>query len=236
MADRPSTAEIRAALLAAGLAPGAARRAVLEIEDHYRQLLAEGIARGEASALAGDHAARRLGSLQAIVAGFAARPELLAWSRRWPGICFGLLPLLGYALLIVASLGLLLGLAQVIAPHLRGIRLAPEATVRIGLSVQVLMLWIFPLLLSIMVGVLANRRRARPWFPAIGILAIGILASLLNVDVSVTGGSPAGQIGAGIGLSSARLPQQLLHAIALTAIALVPLWRCSRRDREIDAQ
>jgi len=119
MAEQPSAAEIQAALLAAGLAPGAARRAAVEIEDHYRQLLAEGVARGEGAAMAQDRAALRLGSLHTIVAGYAGRPELLAWSRRWPAICFTVLPLLGYAVLFVATLGLLVALGNVFEQYLR---------------------------------------------------------------------------------------------------------------------
>jgi len=236
MADHPSAAEIRAALLEAGLAPRAVSRAVHEIEDHYRQLLAEGTARGETAELAGDQAALRLGSLQAITAAYAERPELLAWSRRRPAICFTLLPLLGYAALFAATLGLLIAFGNVSDPYLRGIHLSAQGTYRIGLSVQILMLWIFPLLLSIGVGLIAHRRRAPLWFPAAGIFFIGILASLLNVDLKITGGHPAGQVGAGIGISTDTLPQTLGHALLVAALALVPLWRVSRRHRAIDAR
>lgn len=88
---------------------------------------------------------------------------------------------------------------------------------------------LFPLLVSLTVGVLAHRRRATLGLPTIGILAIGILAALANVDLTITGGSPSGQVGAGIGFSTDTLPQTLGHALLLTALALVSLWRLSRR-------
>jgi len=236
MADQPSAAEIRAALSAAGLAPNAARRALLEIEEHYRQLLEEGLARGETIALAGDQAALRLGSLQAIVAAYAERPELLAWSRRRPAICFAVLPLLSYAALFAATLGLLVALGDASESYLRGMRLSPQGTYRIGLAAQILMLWIFPLVVSIAVGLFARHRRAAPGFPTVGIVFIGTLASLLNVNLTITGGTPPGQVGAGIGFSTATLPQTLAHAIVLAALALVPLWRVSRRHRASDSR
>ena len=236
MTDRPAAPEIRAALSDAGLAPRAARRAAAEIEDHYRQLLAEGLARGETAELAGAQAARRLGSLQTIVAGYAERPELLAWSRRRPAVCFTLLPLLGYATLFAASLGLLVALGRALEPALRGVHLSPQGTHRIGLAAQILLLWIFPLMVSITVGLFASKRRAPLWFPAAGIVCIGILSSLLNVDLTITGGTPSGQVGAGIGFSTEELPQTLTHTLVLAVLALVSLWRVSRRRQAIGAR
>jgi len=234
--DQPSSVEIREALLRAGLAPRAARRAVLEIEDHYERLLAEALARGQATEEAGAHASLRLGDVQAIVADYARRPELLAWSRRWPALCFAVVPLLCYAALFAATLGLLVALGRALDPYLRGIQLSPQATYRIGLTAQILLLWLFPLLVSFSVGLVAHRRRAALWLPAMGILAIGILASLANVELTITGGTPSGQVGAGIGFSTDTVPQTLSHALLLTALALVPLWPLSRRGRQAEAR
>ena len=85
--------ELRDELLRAGVAPPKIRRAVLEIESHFQQLVDEEVARGTSDHYARSEAHRLIGSNQTLVQHYATQPEFLAWSRRWPGIWFTLVAL-----------------------------------------------------------------------------------------------------------------------------------------------
>jgi hypothetical protein len=75
--DEQRFAELREALLRAGVATRHVRRAVLEIESHFRQLVDEERGRGSNDAEAPIEAHRRLGTNQVLIQRYAARPELL---------------------------------------------------------------------------------------------------------------------------------------------------------------
>jgi hypothetical protein len=99
--------ELREGLLRAGVATRKIRRAVLEIEGHFQQLVDEEVARGTPDHYARSEAHRLLGSNQTFVQHYAARPEFRAWSRRWPGIWFTLVALAAYLALSISSLAIL---------------------------------------------------------------------------------------------------------------------------------
>ena len=223
--------ELRAALLRAGVASRNVRRAVLEIEGHFQQLVDEECGRGASDRDARIEAHRRLGTNQMLVQRYAARPELRAWSRRRPGICFVLLPLITYLLISGAILMSVVGLAHEFEPYLHRVHIAPHVTYRIDLAARIVLLWLFPWFVAAAFAVLAYRRRVALRWPLIGIIVISVLASLTNVDVTLTGGPTPGQVGAGIGISAQSLPEHMTRAAILALSALAPLWLGMRRLR-----
>jgi hypothetical protein len=223
--------ELRESLLRAGVAPRHVRRAVLETESHFQQLIDEECGRGNSDHDARVEAHRRLGTNQLLVQRYAARPELRAWSHRWPGICFVLLPLITYLLISGAILMALVGLAHEFEPYLHQVHIAPNVTYGIDLASRIVLLWLFPWFVAAAFAALAYRRRVALRWPLIGIIAISALTSLTNVDVTVTGGPTPGQVGAGIGISVQSLPEQMTRAAIVAVSALAPLWLRMRRLR-----
>jgi hypothetical protein len=221
--------ELRDELLRVGVAARNVRRAVLEIQSHFQQLIDEECGRGVSDHDARIEAHRRLGTNQVLVLRYAARPELRAWSRRWPSIWFLLLPLITYLAVSAATLMAVLAVAHGIAPYLHQIHIAPQVTHGIDLAARIVLLWLFPLFVATAFAVLAYRRRISLGWPLIGIVSISALASLINVVVRFTGGPTPGAVGAGIGLSPETLPGQVTHAAILASLALVPLWLVMRR-------
>jgi hypothetical protein len=78
--------ELRGQLLKSGIARIYVDRTVLELREHCADLERDALAAGLSSAAAAETARTRLGSEQAISAAILARPELLAWNRRWPHV------------------------------------------------------------------------------------------------------------------------------------------------------
>jgi hypothetical protein len=95
MAD-PRFDELREALLGAGVAERKVRRAVMEIESHFQQLIEEERERGTSADDARIRAHVLLGTNEVLVLRYGARPELCTWARRWPAVWFMLLPLIAY--------------------------------------------------------------------------------------------------------------------------------------------
>jgi hypothetical protein len=220
---------LREALLRSGVAARNVRRALLEIESHFLQLIEEAHARGCNDRDARIEAHELLGSNHTLVQRFAAQPALLAWSRRWPAIWFTLLPMITYAAVSAATLLAVLASARHMSPYLHRVHVAASVTDEIDLAARIALLWLFPSCVAIAFATLAYRRRVALRFPLIGIVAMSALASLCNVVVRFTGGPAPGEVGAGIGLSAASLPGQLMRGAVLAALALVPLWIALRR-------
>jgi hypothetical protein len=78
--------DLKLELLRGGIAPIYVERTMIELNEHYVDLENAALASG----LSADEAARSaralLGSEQSIAAAVLSRPELLAWSRRWPRV------------------------------------------------------------------------------------------------------------------------------------------------------
>src|SRR5882724_1342767 len=106
MRDQPFES-LREALLQTGVAPRHARRAVLELDTHYRQLVAEGRARGDSEGAARSAAREVLGTDQTLIDRYAGMPELRAWSSRRPVLWFTLLPLISFIALFVVTMAAL---------------------------------------------------------------------------------------------------------------------------------
>jgi len=221
--------ELREELLRVGVAARNVRRAVLEIQSHFQQLTDEERGRGASDHDARIEAHRRLGTNLVLVQRYAARPELLAWSHRWPSIWFLLLPLITYLAVSAATLMAVMAVAHQMMPYLHRIHIAPPVTYGIDLAARILLLWLFPSFVATAFAVLAYRRRVALRWPLIGIGLTSALASLINVAVRFTGGQTPGAVGAGIGLSPETLPGQVMHAAILASLALVPLWLAMRR-------
>ena len=102
MSPRPDFRGLEASLLAAGIAPRHVRRTVLELRDHFEDLVDAESAGGVERHVAEDRAARQIGSFESVVVAMQARPELQSWARRFPRIavmvysltCVALLPAL----------------------------------------------------------------------------------------------------------------------------------------------
>jgi hypothetical protein len=221
--------ELREGLLRAGVATRKIRRAVLEIEGHFQQLVDDEVARGTPYHLARSEAHRLLGSNQTLLERYAAQPEFRAWSRRWPAIWFTLVALAAYVALSVSSLAILHTVVEHMHDYLRHVYIAPKVTYRLDLAARIVFLWLFPWLVATGFAVLAYRRRVALHWPIVGIVVVSILASLINVTVALTGGPTPGEYGAGIGFSTQSLPGQMTRAAIIASFVSVPLWLAMRR-------
>lgn len=101
---RPDFARLRADLLRAGVAPRHVNRAVLELGEHYDDLVEEAVAAGADRDGAERQARRELGSLDRIAAEIAARPELRGWAWQHPRLAIVLYPIACMAVLPVVPL------------------------------------------------------------------------------------------------------------------------------------
>ncbi len=81
-------------LCAAGVGARHARRAVAELTAHYWQLVDAARARGVPLALAREQADQLIGSDTTLVARYASRPELGAFSHHRPLLAFSVIPAL----------------------------------------------------------------------------------------------------------------------------------------------
>jgi hypothetical protein len=226
---------LREALLRTGIAGRQLRRALVEIEAHFRHLVDEERAHGQTDQEARIAAHRRLGTNETLVLSYAARPELRAWSRRWPAVWFVILPLISYIVISAATLAVTLIIADQMSAYLHTIHLSPQLTARIDLSARLVLLCIFPISVFATVAVFAYRRRVTLRWPLSGIALTSVLASLINVTLKFTGGPTPGEIGGGIGISPQTLPAQLMRAAILASLPLIPLWIAVRRARSYNA-
>jgi hypothetical protein len=227
--------DLREALLRTGLAGRQLRRALVEIEAHFWHLLDEERGRTADDQDAHIAAHKRLGTNEMLVLSYAARPQLRAWSRRWPAVCFVIFPLISYVVISAVTLAVTLIVADQMSAYLHTLHLSPQLTERIDLSARIVLLWIFPMSVFIAVAVFAYRRRVALRWPLSGIALTSVLASLINVTLKFTGGPAKGELGGGIGISPQTLPAQLMRAAILTSLAVIPLWIAVRRARYSNA-
>jgi hypothetical protein len=223
--------DLREALLRAGVAPRHVRRAILEIEGHFRQLVDDGLARGDSEDDAHIEARDLLGTDQTLIHRYADLPELRAWSSRWTSVWFTIVPLVSFVALFVATMGMLCLIGDHMAAYLHQVHVSARASYRIDLAARIIFLWTFPLSIAGAFAVLAYRQRVAPQWPVAGIIILSGLASLINVNVVLTGGATPGQAGAGIGISADSLPGQMAHAVVIAMLVLGPLWLALRRLR-----
>jgi hypothetical protein len=96
---RPDFSEFRNHLLRLGVAPRSVRRAVLELGEHYDDLVDNAVAAGMSPVDAERLACRDLGDLETIAAEIAARPELRSWAWKHPHLALLFYPLACMAVL-----------------------------------------------------------------------------------------------------------------------------------------
>ncbi len=223
--------ELREALLRAGVAAPNVRRAVVEIESHFHELMDEALARGESRERARSEAHALLGADHTLIHRYADQPELQAWSSRWPAIWFTVLPLISFLVLFLTVPAVFVLLGDHMAEYLHHVHISVRISDRIDLAVRMIFLWILPIFVAAMFAVLAFRQRIALLWPAVGTIVLCGMASLINVSIVLTGGASPGEATAGIGISTDRLPGQATHALALATLVLGPLCLATRRLR-----
>jgi len=102
-------------LLASGIAPRHAHRAVNEIRDHYDDLVDAAVDDGASSQSARQLAARQLGSVDDLVSAMSDRRELKTWAFRYPHAAVVIYPLACLAALPAAPVVAGIANASVIA-------------------------------------------------------------------------------------------------------------------------
>lgn len=211
-----------------GVAWRHARRAALELECHHQELVAQALGRGESPEQAERSAREALGSDSVIVEGYANQQELQARRYGWRAGCV-LAPLLGAAAVSVAAMLSLLAIVSDLRPELRHIRVPAPLTHGIDFAVGAFLLWVIPIAVAIGFGILANRQRVGFRWQLAGIVLLCAVAALVQVRFVITGGPSPGYAGAGIGLSTANVPHEVLRTLALAALTLIPAgWLRSR--------
>ncbi len=91
--------QLQSALLRAGIAPRHVRRMLLELQDHYTDLVEAELEAGQDPQSAARNAGLQLGDLAGIVEATKACPELRSWGRRFPRLAVVVYPLTCLALL-----------------------------------------------------------------------------------------------------------------------------------------
>jgi hypothetical protein len=220
---------LRERLLRMGVAPRHARRAVLELDNHFQELLQEGLARGDSEEAARMAARERLGADEVLISRYARMSELRAWSSRWPAIWFTLVPLVSFIALFVAAMAILCLSGHLMSPYLQHLHVSAIVSFRVDWVAQMLFLWILPLSIATTFAVLAYRQRVTLHWPVAGIAIVCCLTALITVNVVLTGGAAPGSVGAGIGISGHSLPRQVAHAVSIMVLVVGPLWFVWRR-------
>lgn len=222
---------MRETMLHGGVAARHARRAMLEIDAHFADLVALAIARGSTPQAAREDAHQVLGSDESLVNSFIAQPELQSWMSRHAGWLFCMAPFLSFVAFAVAAFSCVFFFGDSVTAYVRRTHTTPIATAAIDTSAQVLLLWIMPLCISGATAVLAYRQRIPLRWPVVGIVLLCTLAALTNVSVVLKGYEP-GEIGAGFGVSTSQLPAQLARDVVTLTPAILPLIFLARRSRQ----
>ena len=228
--------DLEEALRRRGVAVSHARRAALEMEDHYRQLLADSLARGESPQDAQRGAHQALGVDHDLVHRFASRKELLSWAHRWP-VGFVLSPLLCFVSLAAVEIIGLIHVARAAAAYLHHAPIPAMVAAGITSTLGVFFQWILPTAVATAFALIACRQRVAMRRSLAAISLLCVFSALLNVSCVITP-KWTGVATAGLGISESHLPTCLFHAGIEAALALVLLlWMKLRsfRDRPLVA-
>lgn len=211
---------LEVAMIRHGVSLRHARRAALELQCHHRDLVAQALARGETPGQAEQGAHEALGSDAVLIARYASQKELRSWAYRWRA-GYILAPLLGFAGAFVAVMLALIAISHGLVAELHHASYPAALSHGIDVAFGVLLLWVIPASIAMAFGALAGRQHiALGWLSA-GVVVLSACAAQMNVSF-ILAGSPHGSVGAGIGFSTTRLPHELLHALALVALTLIP--------------
>jgi hypothetical protein len=220
--------ELGEALVRRGVATRHARHAVRDLERRFDELVKDAQARGESLDSAHSEADRLLGTDQSLIDRIAARPATQAWSCRWPGLFFTLIPLLWY----LAGVAATVVVAAYVGgwAHGRGIHPTPERWAAIEALCQRFLYWLLPVLVASVGAYRAYRyRRALRW-PMTATVLVCTVAAFMKFSLTVSGSAPneIGSLGAGFGASVDQLPGAVLRALITTLTVLVPLLFADR--------
>ena len=95
----PDLRGLRSTLLRAGVAPRHVKRVELELGDHFRDLVDDGLASGLDRGEAETRALGALGNIESIAADICSRPELRSWAASYPRLALIVYPLACVAVL-----------------------------------------------------------------------------------------------------------------------------------------
>lgn len=98
---KPDFRQLRTSLLEAGVAPKHAHRAVLEIREHYEDIVEAQLADGHSRSAAEEIAMQNIGDLREVAQAMNAYPELRCWALRFPRLAVIVYPVTCLALLPV---------------------------------------------------------------------------------------------------------------------------------------
>lgn len=209
MPDR--LADLHEQLLRAGIAPAHAGRYLRELADH-RQDLAEHLeTAGLSPRAAQSEAERRLGNVDTLLLPMLADRRFRSRAARWPALFYLALPLAMQAAL--ALVGVMLLIFADTTPLRPGMADLGDGLGLVWLIAPVLIAWLTLLA--------AYRRRAALFWPILGAIAGAMLASMLQLSVSLPSPEAGGQIGVTIGLPG-LLPLAVLVALSLLPLSLRP--------------
>jgi hypothetical protein len=183
----------RERLLCAGVAPRHVQRYVRELKDHYEDVLRAELTQGVDLATAQRSAGARLGTEDSLAQSVLERPELRSRSARFPGLVFGVGP-------VVTWLGIALALicAARLIPEGTGGPAAPRWRIEAAYALCIFYSRILPVLLGSAAFTAAGRRRLRAYGPIAGAAAVDLLAGTLTVQLFAASGQ--------LGVSSSLLP------------------------------
>ena len=222
--------ELEDALIRHGVAMRHARRASLELEVHYRQLVEEAVARGDAPEQARHVAHDVLGLDQAVIEHYASRRELRGWLYRRPVLC-ALAPLAGFALLCATTMAMFVVTLQALSAVLQHFVAPRWLALGVNSSLAVALQWLLPLVVAGGFALLARRRRiAWGWLVAEALL-VCLLAQQMNVGLMLPTVGHDGSATMGIGFALATFPAHLAWASGMVMLALAPYSVATYRSR-----
>lgn len=227
---------LRDALVRKGVAVRYAKRAVIEIEGHYRDLWDAALARGESPEEARRSADAAIGTEDTLVERYATRKELRSWSHRFP-VGYGLAPILCFGGLGIALMYAVVTLMHAFWPHPHAAEVSVGLATDINRALVALFLWILPISVGMGFGLLAYRQRMSLRWPVAGIVLLCGVVALVNVGFGVRAGPKPLFIEAGIGFWTKMLPQEVARALGKAIPALIPLawleFRASKKTRSV---
>lgn len=202
---------LRELLLRHGVAPGHVRRYCRELEEHLADIVEELARAGHAPGEVRRLAEARLGSLEALAQPMLADRRWRSVASRMPALAYVVLPLLMEVLLAGSLAALLVGLASL------------DLVGRAGWLPSVLPL--APVGIGWLVVAAALARRADPFWPAIGLVAIVALGAMIDLQLVL----PTPESGGGVAIALTQPDATLLVVSALGTLLPVLLTFFRRR-------
>jgi hypothetical protein len=168
--EQPAFQILREHLLRGGIAPDQVERCLSELNDHLDDLIAEQDEAGVPRAAAEQQAFERLGAPETLSQAILARRDILSWSARAPVAALAMSALVAICKMSSFGLNLHEPLPAWVDPF------EAAATEAVNSAVPVLTAWLLVRE--------ADRRRARPLWPLIGIVLLAAASPLVRLTVS----------------------------------------------------